>query len=95
MKKIKEKLIHWLGGYTLSDLPTERKFEIVTTSAPLVTLRAVSHAPTWTTLDEDDIKYIKKDLAYQLADDMVNNKMIVFDERQDGIYALVRATPIK
>lgn len=71
--KLKEKLIHWLGGYTFQE---HKQVNIVQTTKPIITLKSISYLPISSKIE--DIDYCKRELAYQIAEDMVNSQLIQF-----------------
>lgn len=71
--KLKEKIIHWLGGYTYQE---HKQVNIIQTTKPIITLKSVSYLPTNPTIE--DIDYCKQELAYQIAENMVNSQLIQF-----------------
>lgn len=75
MKKWKEKLIHWLGGYTT---PTEvvQSYNIITSTAPLVRLK-VGYKMFYDC--HEDMAYIKRKLAEKLVDSIIENQMMMID----------------
>lgn len=71
--KLKEKLIHWLGGYTYQE---HKQINIIKTTKPVITLKSISYLPINPKIE--DIDYYKQELAYQIAEDMVNSQLIHF-----------------
>ena len=71
--KLKEKLIHWLGGYTYQE---HKQVNIIQTTKPVITLKSVSYLPINPMIE--DIDYCKQELAHQIAEDMVNSQLIQF-----------------
>ena len=71
--KLKEKLIHWLGGYTYQE---HKQVSIIQTTKPVITLKSVSYLPVNPMIE--DIDYCKQELAYQIAEDMANSQLIQF-----------------
>ena len=91
MKKWKEKLIHWLGGYTT---PTEvvQSYNIITSTAPLVRLKVgykIFHN------FPEDMAYIKRELAEKLVDDIIKNRMIMIDTYADEVTATLYVADIR
>lgn len=84
--KLKEKLIHWLGGYTYQ---THQTVNIVHCPTHMVTLKAESHFSPYER-EEAMKEYIKKDLAYKLGEKMLDENMITFSEKVDAISAMIR-----
>lgn len=84
--KLREKIIHWLGGYTYQD---HHKMEIIRTEKPIITLRSAicfGENP-----DQREIDYSKQELSYQLAKEMADRHLIVFTlDRPDKMIATVR-----
>ena len=74
MKKWKEKLIHWLGGYTT---PIEAQtYNIITSTASLVRLK-VGYKMFYDY--HEDMAYIKRKLAEKLVDSIIENRMMMID----------------
>ena len=71
--KLKEKIIHWLGGYTYQE---HKQVNIVQTTKPVITLKAISYLPTNPGME--DILYCKQELTHQIAEDMANSQLIQF-----------------
>ena len=90
MKKWKEKLIHWLGGYT--SLIEARPHTIITSTAPLIRLKVgykmFYHFP-------EDMAYIKRELAEKLVDDIIKNRMIMIDKYDDEVIATLYVADIR
>ena len=84
--KLKEKLIHWLGGYTYQ---THQNVNIVHCPARMVTLKIESYFNPYEK-EEYMKEYIKKDLAYKLGEKMLNENIITFLEDVDTISATLR-----
>ena len=89
--KLKEKLIHWLGGYTYQE---HKQVNIIQTTKPVITLRSVSYLPMNPKIE--DIDYCKQELAYQIAEDMVNSQLIHFAvDYPEKIAATVRVVDMR
>ena len=74
--KLREKIIHWLGGYTFQE---HKQFNIIQTTKPIITLRSASRIDPFLIIDKEaQEKYIKQELAIQLAEDMANKGFIKF-----------------
>jgi len=90
MKKWKEKLIHWLGGYT--SLIEARPHTIITSTAPLIRLKVgykmFCNFP-------EDMAYIKRELAEKLVDDIIKNRMIMIDKYDDEVTATLYVADIR
>lgn len=90
MKKWKEKLIHWLGGYT--SLIEAQPHTIITSTAPLIRLKVVYkmfyNFP-------EDMAYIKRELAEKLVDDIIKNRMIMIDKYDDEVTATLYVADIR
>jgi len=80
MKKWKEKLIHWLGGYT--SLIEAQTHTIITSTAPLIKLKV--HYKMLYDFPEDKA-YIKQELAKKLADDIIKNRMVMIDTDENEV----------
>ena len=90
MKKWKEKLIHWLGGYT--SLIEAQPHTIITSTAPLIRLKVVYkmfyNFP-------EDMAYIKRKLAEKLVDNILENRMIMIDKYDDEVTATLYVVDIR
>ena len=90
MKKWKEKLIHWLGGYT--SLLEARPHTIITSTAPLIRLKVgykmLRDFP-------EDMTYIKQELAEKLIDTIIENRMIMIDTNDDEVTATLYVADIR
>jgi len=84
--KLKEKLIHWLGGYTYQ---THQTVNIVHCPTHVVTLKVESYLSPYEK-GEAMKEYIKKDLAYKLGEKMLDENIITFSENTDTISTMVR-----
>ena len=93
MKKWKEKLIRWLGGYTSAVVMPQNK--IITSTAPLIRLK-VSHLidPVFQ-YDSNDIKAIKRELAEKIVDNIVDNHMMMIDTYDNEIVATLYVADIR
>ena len=80
MKKWKEKLIHWLGGYI--SLIEAQTHTIITSTAPLIKLK-VSYKMLYDF--PEDKAYIKQELAKKLADDIIKNRMVMIDTDENEV----------
>ena len=84
--KLKERLIHLLGGYTYKE---HKQFNIVKCEKPVLTLRSVLYLPDNPT--EADIDYCKQELAYQIAEELMNKRLIMFElNNPEKVAATVR-----
>lgn len=91
MKKLKNKIIHWLGGIVPEEVvPAKASFEIIKTEMPIVTLQVKRM------YDEDfyTLPILKEEIARQLADDIVNYDLCKWDESvdYDTDFKIIRAT---
>lgn len=84
--KLKEKIIHWLGGYTYQ---THQTVNIVHCPTRVVTLKVESYLSPYEK-GETMKEYIKKNLAYKLGEKMLDENIITFSENADTISATVR-----
>lgn len=89
MKRWKEKLIHWLGGYTK---PLEVKHKIVTSTAPIIRLKV-----GYKTLRDfpNDMACIKRELAEKLVDNIIENHMMMIDTNDDEVTATIYVAHIR
>ena len=90
MKKWKEKLIHWLGGYT--SLIEAQPHTIITSTAPLIRLK-VGYKMFYKF--PEDMAYIKRELAEKLVDDIIKNRMIMIDKYDDEVTATLYVADIR
>lgn len=90
MKKWKEKLIHWLGGYT--SLIEAQPHTIITSTAPLIRLK-VGYKMFYNF--PEDMAYIKRELAEKLVDDIIKNRMIMIDKYDDEVTATLYVADIR
>ena len=92
--KLKEKLIHWLGGYTFQE---RKQVNIIQTTKPIITLRSVSKIDPFLIIDKEaQEEYVKQELAIQLAEDMANKGFIEFStDEKDYITATVRVVDMQ
>lgn len=90
MKKWKEKLIHWLGGYTT---PMEaQSYNIITSTAPLVRLK-VGYKRLY--VFPEDMACIKRKLAEKLVDNIIENHMVMIDTNNDEVIATLYVADIR
>ena len=90
MKKWKEKLIHWLGGYTS---PIEAQpYNIITSTAPLIRLKV--NYKRFNVFPED-MAYIKRELAEKLVDNIIKNRMVMIDTDEDEVTATLYVANIR
>lgn len=90
MKKWKEKLIHWLGGYT-SPIETQ-PHTIITSTAPLIRLK-VGYKMFYNF--PEDMAYIKRELAEKLVDNILENHMVMIDKNDDEVTATLYVADIR
>lgn len=90
MKKWKEKLIHWLGGYT--SLIEAQPHTIITSTAPLIRLK-VGYKMFYNF--PEDMAYIKRELAEKLVDNIIKNRMIMIDKYDDEVTATLYVADIR
>lgn len=90
MKKIKDELIHWLGGMTEEDVRVRtRPVRIMVSNYSIRTLKVcklirkdmVAAYPECT-------ENAKKDIAYQMADKMIEEKLIEFSSADEDSFAI-------
>lgn len=85
MKKLKDKLIHLLGGYTKKDMMVRtRPVKVRTFESDIRTL-TVKHEVRLDMLEAypDYIEnYAKKDMAYRLGDKLMEDGLIKFASRE-------------
>ena len=90
MKKWKEKLIHWLGGYT--SLIEAQPHTIITSTAPLIRLK-VGYKMAYNF--PEDMAYIKRKLAEKLVDNILENHMVMIDKNDDEVIATLYVADIR
>lgn len=90
MKKLKEKLIHWLGGYT--SLIEAQPHTIITSTAPLIRLK-VGYKMFYDF--PEDMAYVKRKLAEKLVDNIIENHMIMIDTNDDEVIATLYVADIR
>ena len=90
MKKWKEKLIHWLGGYT--SIIEARPHTIITSTAPLIRLKVSYKIPYEF---PEYMAYVKRELAEKLADNIIENRMIMIDTNDDEVTATLYVADIR
>lgn len=89
MKKLKEKLIHWLGGYT-SLIEAQPPRTIITSIAPLIRLKVV-----YKMFFPEDMAYIKRELAKKLVDNIIENHMVMIDTNDNEVMATLYIADIR
>lgn len=85
MKKLKDKLIRWLGGYTMADMLVRTRPVKVRTFESDVRTLTVKHEVRLDMLEAypDYIEnYAKKDMAYRLGDRLMEDGLIKFSSRE-------------
>ncbi len=90
MKKWKEKLIHWLGGYT--SLIEAQPHTIITSTAPLIRLK-VGYKMFYDF--PEDMAYIKRELAEKLVDNIIENHIVMIDTNADEVTATLYVADIR
>lgn len=90
MKKWKEKLIHWLGGYTA--LIEAQPHTIITSTAPLIRLKVSYKIPYEF---PEYMAYVKRELAEKLVDNIIKNKMVMIDINADEVVATLYVADIR
>lgn len=90
MKKWKEKLIRWLGGYT--SLIETQQHTIITSTAPLIRLK-VGYKMFYNF--PEDMAYIKRELAEKLVDNILENHMVMIDKNDDEVIATLYVADIR
>ena len=90
MKKWKEKLIRWLGGYTS---PMEvQSYNIITSTSPLIRLK-VGYKIFYNF--PEDMAYIKRELTEKLVDNILENHMVMIDKNDDEVIATLYVADIR
>lgn len=85
MEKIKDKLIHLLGGYTFCDMLIKtRPMHVRTEQCPVITIKVGNvirkdRHYSWT----EYMDLAKKDMAYKLGDTMLKESLIEFRTREE------------
>lgn len=93
MKKWKEKLIHWLGGYTSAVVMPQNK--IITSTAPLIRLKVSCAIDPLFQYASNDIKAIERELAKKIADNIIDNNMMMIDTRNNEISATLYVADVR
>jgi hypothetical protein len=93
MKKWKEKLIRWLGGYTSAVVMPQNK--IITSTAPLIRLKVSHTIDSVFQYDSNDIRAIKRELAEKIVDNIVDNHMMMIDTYDNEIVATLYVADIR
>ena len=89
MKRWKERLIHWLGGYTA---PMEvQSHNIITSTAPLIRLKVSYKLYNFPA----EIAYIKRELAKKLVDNIIENHMVMIDTNDNEVMATLYIADIR
>ena len=86
MKKLKEKMIHWLGGYTHEDVMIRTRPERVTVSHACIRTLKLNHMIRKDMLERypDYHEHAKKDMAYMFGDKMLEEGLIEFGSKQEN-----------
>ena len=85
MKKLKEKLIRWLGGYTEKDIMVRtrpQRVEISRFSIRTLKTKQIMRRDMLETYP-DYFGHAKKDMAYTIGDKMMEEKLIEFGTSQE------------
>jgi hypothetical protein len=93
MKKWKEKLIRWLGGYTSAVVMPQNK--IIKSTAPLIRLKVSHTIDSVFQYDSNDIRAIKRELAEKIVDNIVDNHMMMIDTYDNEIVATLYVADIR
>ena len=93
MKKWKEKLIHWLGGYTSAVVMPQNK--IITSTAPLIRLKVSCYIDPLFQYASNDIKAIEWKLAKKIADNIVDNNIMMVDTCDNEISATLYVADVR
>ena len=90
MKKLKEKLIRWLGGYT--SLIEAQPHTIITSTAPLIKLR-VRYKMLYDF--PEDTTYIKRELTKKLVNNIIENHIVMIDTNDDEVTATLYVADVR
>lgn len=93
MKRWKEKLIHWLGGYT--SLIEAQPHTIITSTAPLIRLKVSYAIDPLFQYTSNDKKTIERELARKIVDDIIDNHMMMIDTYDNEIAATLYVADIR
>lgn len=93
MKKWKEKLIRWLGGYTSAVVMPQNK--IIRSMAPLIKLRVNYTIDPLFQYASNDIKTIERELAEKIVDNIIDNNMMMIDTYDNEISATLYVADIR
>lgn len=80
MKKIKNKIIKWLGGYTQDELTEQKQITFCRTEKqlfPIVAEFAID--AEYKELEPGVLEFVKHNLCYQIADFMFKYNLIYYD----------------
>lgn len=93
MKKWKEKLIRWLGGYTSAVVMPQNK--IITSTAPLIRLKVNYTIDPLFQYSSNDIKMIERELAKKIVDNIIDNHMMMIDTYDNEISATLYVADVR
>ena len=93
--KIKDKLIHLLGGYTKAEYQlnknTNVRIPVIRHEKPIRTYKIGHRFNPNYQMNDREIEYVKKDMAYMLADKLNDENMIRFtSNKQSEMYAIIQ-----
>ncbi len=93
--KIKDKLIHLLGGYTKAEYQlnknTNVRIPVIRHEKPIRTYKIGHRFNPNYQMNEREIEYVKKDMAYMLADKLNDENMIQFTSNEQAeMYAIIQ-----
>ena len=95
MKRIKEEIVHLLGGYTQEDIRIMTRPQRVAVSR--FSIRTLKVCQTINTevlaLYPEYMDHARKDIAYQIADKMIDEGLIEFRSIEEG-YNLVKVSAL-
>ena len=81
--KLKEKLIHWLGGYTSQNHITH---SIITAEKPLIKVSIAARFNRYDFYDKEEREFLMRELSTQIAKEMLNNGYIKFSFPEEDVF---------
>lgn len=80
--KLKEKLIHWLGGYTFQEHVTH---SIITAEKPLIKVSIAARFNKYDFNDKEEREFLMRELSTKIAEEMLNNGYIKFSFPEEDV----------
>ena len=80
MKKIKNKIIKWLGGYTQDELVEQKKIKFCRVEKQFYPIAAEFAVDAkYKELEPDVLEFVKHNLCYKIADFMFKYNLLYYD----------------